>query len=91
MCRNLPTVDLYAEVLLRCYCFLLGGALIYRKRFYFILLLCRIMGYAACTGIGFLLSLMGTLVLFGGTNSKNIRTFAVLYVLGNIIGKIYLF
>jgi hypothetical protein len=45
----------------------------------------RIMGYAACTGIGFLLSLMGTLVLFGGTNSKNIRTFAVLYVLGNII------
>lgn len=39
-----------------------------------------------CTGIGFLLSLMGTLVLFGGTNSKNIRTFAVLYVFGNIIG-----
>lgn len=48
----------------------------------------RIIGYAACTGIGFLLSLMGTLVLFGGTNSTNIRTFAVLYVLGNVIGKI---
>lgn len=45
----------------------------------------RIIGYAACTGIGFLLSLMGTLVLFGGTNSTNIRTFAVLYVLGNVI------
>lgn len=42
------------------------------------------MGYAACTGVGFLLSLLGTLVLFGGTNSKNIRTFAVLYVLGNV-------
>ncbi len=48
----------------------------------------RIIGYATCQAVGFLLSLMGTLVLFGGTNAKNIRVFAVLYVLGNVVGML---
>lgn len=51
----------------------------------------RITGYAVCTGIGFFMSLLGTLILFGGTNSSNLSLFAVLYVLGNIIGKLLCF
>lgn len=50
----------------------------------------RIIGYATCTGVGFFLSLLGSLILFGGTTPANIRIFAVLYVLGNVIGKIFL-
>jgi hypothetical protein len=34
------------------------------------------------------MSLLGTFVLFSGVNDQNVRTFAVLYVLGNIIGNI---
>jgi len=45
----------------------------------------RILGFIACSAIGFLLSLIGTFVLFGGTSDNNIRIFAVLYVLGNVI------
>lgn len=47
----------------------------------------RILGFIACSAIGFLLSLIGTFVLFGGTSDNNIRIFAVLYVLGNVIGE----
>ena len=47
----------------------------------------RIIGFATCTGIGFLLSTIGTLVLFGGFSTSNLELFAVLYVLGNIICK----
>eukprot|EP01031_Cornospumella_fuschlensis_P045737 gene45737-55981_t len=45
----------------------------------------RIIGYAACTSLGFLLSLIGTFILFGGTSTANVRIFALLYVFGNLI------
>mmetsp|Transcript_8821 Transcript_8821/g.14680 ORF Transcript_8821/g.14680 Transcript_8821/m.14680 type:complete len:288 (-) Transcript_8821:153-1016(-) len=45
----------------------------------------RIYGYATTCAIGWVLSLIGTLVLFGGTSAANIRLFIILYVLGNII------
>mmetsp|Transcript_13812 Transcript_13812/g.18886 ORF Transcript_13812/g.18886 Transcript_13812/m.18886 type:complete len:205 (-) Transcript_13812:157-771(-) len=45
----------------------------------------RLYGYGISTAIGFVLSLIGTLVLFGGTSTSNIALFAVLYVLGNVI------
>lgn len=47
----------------------------------------RIYGYVICSGIGFVLSLIGTLVLFGGFSAANLALFAVLYVLGNLICK----
>jgi len=43
------------------------------------------MGFIGCSVVGFLLSLIGTLVLFNGLSTSNVRIFAVLYVLGNII------
>merc|ERR1711916_374356 len=45
----------------------------------------RVIGFCICFGFGYLLSFMGTLTLIGGINDKNIRNFAVLYILGNII------
>mmetsp|Transcript_53435 Transcript_53435/g.68582 ORF Transcript_53435/g.68582 Transcript_53435/m.68582 type:complete len:138 (-) Transcript_53435:290-703(-) len=36
-------------------------------------------------GLGYLLSIMGTLILVGGYTDKNIRMFAELYIIGNII------
>jgi hypothetical protein len=43
------------------------------------------MGYIGCSAVGFVISLIGTFVLFGGTSANNIRIFAVLYILGNVI------
>ena len=48
----------------------------------------RIMGFLGCTGFGYLLSLMGSLVLFGGFSDENIRLFITLYVLGNVLSII---
>lgn len=48
----------------------------------------RIMGFLGCTGFGYLLSLMGSLVLLGGFSDENIRLFITLYVLGNILSLI---
>jgi len=45
----------------------------------------RIIGFFACAGCGWVLSLVGTLVLVGGPTPTNIRTFACLYVFGNVI------
>ena len=45
----------------------------------------RLMGYAGFTGVGYLMSLMGSLVLFGGFSDTNIRTFITLYVIGNVL------
>ena len=38
-----------------------------------------------CCGFGYLLSIAGTLVLFGGYSAKNVRSFAELYILGNLL------
>jgi hypothetical protein len=45
----------------------------------------RLIGFGSCCGLGYVLSLAGTLTLIGGPTSKNITIFAVLYVIGNII------
>ncbi|KAJ1419562.1 vesicle transport protein, partial [Ochromonadaceae sp. CCMP2298] len=45
----------------------------------------RIYGYIGCSIFGWVLSIIGCLVLFGGTSAANIRLFIVLYVIGNVI------
>lgn len=47
----------------------------------------RLIGFAVCAGMGWLLSFIGAMTLIGGMTDKNIRTFAVLYVSGNVIGR----
>lgn len=42
------------------------------------------MGFVGCCALGWILSLLGTLVLIGGMTSTNIRTFIILYILGNV-------
>ena len=37
-----------------------------------------------CATLGYLLSFIGTMILVGGVNPANIKTFAILYVLGNV-------
>mmetsp|Transcript_11628 Transcript_11628/g.17468 ORF Transcript_11628/g.17468 Transcript_11628/m.17468 type:complete len:188 (-) Transcript_11628:42-605(-) len=44
----------------------------------------RVIGFGGCAGIGWLLSMMGTFTLIGGPSKKNIITFSILYVFGNI-------
>ncbi|CAM9130596.1 unnamed protein product [Chrysoparadoxa australica] len=44
----------------------------------------RLIGFGVCMGLGYILSLMGTLMLLGG-GPKAIRNFAALYVIGNIV------
>jgi len=36
-------------------------------------------------GLGYMLSIMGTLVLAKGYSDKNVRTFAELYIIGNLV------
>lgn len=43
------------------------------------------MGFFGCAASGWALSLVGSLVLLGGMTTQNLRTFAVLYVCGNVI------
>eukprot|EP01036_Dinobryon_divergens_P025914 gene25914-34508_t len=45
----------------------------------------RLMGFAGCAGMGWVLSLMGTFTLIGGHSEKNIITFVILYIIGNVI------
>ena len=45
----------------------------------------RIIGYIACSGIGYVISLIGSLVLFGGFTQTNVTLFAILYVIGNVV------
>eukprot|EP01036_Dinobryon_divergens_P040414 gene40414-53426_t len=45
----------------------------------------RLIGFFGCAGFGYLLSIIGTLILIGGPTAENIRAFAVLYVFGNVI------
>lgn len=45
----------------------------------------RLIGFFGCAGLGWVLSLVGTLTLIGGPTPTNIRTFACLYVFGNVI------
>ena len=56
----------------------------------FIIFICRIIGFISCSAFGFVLSLIGTFILFGGTSATNVRLFAVLYVLGNVIGRYFI-
>lgn len=44
----------------------------------------RIYGFVGCCALGWILSVLGTLVLIGGTTTTNIRTFIILYILGNV-------
>ena len=48
----------------------------------------RLIGFAVCSALGYVISTVGTLTLFGGFTNENIQTFAVLYVIGNIISII---
>ena len=43
------------------------------------------MGFIGCGVGGYVIAFVGTLTLFGGINDKNITTFAILYVCGNVI------
>ena len=52
----------------------------------FCLLSDRIIGYASCSVFGFVLSIIGTLILIGGTSANNIRLFVIFYVIGAVIG-----
>jgi len=45
----------------------------------------RIIGFACCAGLGYVLSLVGTLNLIGGFTDENVRLFALLYVGGNVV------
>jgi hypothetical protein len=45
----------------------------------------RLIGFVSCAFIGWLLSFIGTLTLIGGFTTENVRTFAALYVVGNLI------
>mmetsp|Transcript_4347 Transcript_4347/g.3897 ORF Transcript_4347/g.3897 Transcript_4347/m.3897 type:complete len:191 (-) Transcript_4347:97-669(-) len=45
----------------------------------------RVYGFVGCAAMGWILSFMGTMTLIGGPTPKNITTFAVLYVIGNVI------
>ena len=45
----------------------------------------RVYGFVGSCIVGWLLSLVGTLTLIGGPTQKNIATFAILYVTGNIV------
>ena len=38
-----------------------------------------------------MLSIIGALILFGGTSAANIRIFIVFYVMGNVIGEIHIY
>jgi hypothetical protein len=48
----------------------------------------RIIGFVCCAGFGYLLSLIGTMVLIGGVTAENLQTFAILYVMGNLIALV---
>lgn len=45
----------------------------------------RLFGFVGCTALGYLMAFMGSMVLFGGFSDEKIRTFIVLYIIGNII------
>ena len=45
----------------------------------------RLIGCVGSGIVGWVLALMGTLTLIGGPSQKNITTFAILYVVGNIV------
>jgi len=45
----------------------------------------RLYGFFACSGIGFLLSSIGSAVLFSGFTEENITTFSILYIGGNVM------
>jgi hypothetical protein len=45
----------------------------------------RIIGFCVCVGIGYMISFCATLILFGGYTASHIRTFAELYIAGNLI------
>jgi hypothetical protein len=50
-------------------------------------LLHRLIGFACCAAFGWVLSIIGTLILLGGTSAANIRIFIVFYIFGNVICK----
>ena len=45
----------------------------------------RLYGFGGCAAAGYLLSFVGTMTLIGGFTPKNVQTFAILYVVGNVI------
>ncbi len=46
----------------------------------------RILGFVACSGIGWTLSTIGSFILFDGFSEKNVTTFILLYILGTFMG-----
>jgi hypothetical protein len=49
----------------------------------------RLIGFGCCFALGWVLSIIGTLILFGGTSAANIRLFIVFYIFGNVICKLF--
>eukprot|EP01038_Epipyxis_sp_PR26KG_P011692 gene11692-15655_t len=45
----------------------------------------RVMGFAGCAVMGWILSLMGTFTLIGGHDAGHLATFVILYVIGNVV------
>ncbi|KAJ1457934.1 Got1/Sft2-like family-domain-containing protein [Pelagophyceae sp. CCMP2097] len=45
----------------------------------------RLIAVITCCVLGYVLEIAGSLTLLGGASPKNLRTFAVLYVLGNVV------
>jgi hypothetical protein len=43
------------------------------------------MGFAGCTGGGFVVSSIGSFVLFSGFSEANITTFVIMYIIGNLM------
>lgn len=48
----------------------------------------KIAGFCACSGLGYLISVMGTLCLAQGYSDQNIQKFATLYIAGNVIALV---
>lgn len=45
----------------------------------------RVIGYFACIGVGWVLSLVGSLVLIAGPTADNITLFIILYIIGTVM------
>ncbi len=73
MCQILSKIVLYAKVSNKVYVMVLFHQYVF-----------RLMGFVGCAGVGWVLSIIGTLTLIGGPTDANIQTFIILYVIGNV-------
>ena len=95
MCEHVSSVDLHAKVqyiVLQSDCSF--SVVHYSHSLYFLhcsrYLNYRLYGFAGCFALGWLFSMIGCLMLFGGTSASNIRMFIVFFVFGNVIGEYFL-